>query len=461
MRKEKDSLGQILVEDDKLWGASTQRTLNNFDIGREKTPIEIIYAYAIIKKAAAIANNKLKILSKEKCDYIVLACDEILQGKYNDHFPLKIWQSGSGTPTNMNVNEVICNIACLKAKKLLGTKEFLNPNDDVNMGQSSNDTFPAAMNIATLLLVKSKLLPSLEELKDGFDQKAKEFQDIIKVGRTHLMDAVPMTLGQEFLTFSSCIKESIENIKFSLSKLYKLPLGGTAVGTGVNAHKNFGTVAIDEIAKMTNEKFVQASNLFHSISFFDGICNMSSSLKQIGISFLKIANDLSLLSSGPRCGIGEIILPAIEPGSSIMPGKINPSECESMKMVGMQVIANDSMISIANASGVLQLNVAKTVTIYNLIQSIVIISDMSRSFLTHCLKGIKPNLQRIKENLDKNLMLATILNKAIGYEKASKIVFKAFEENKTLKQAAIELNFLDEKKFDEIVDPKKMLKSYE
>lgn len=461
MRKEKDSLGQVLVDEDKLWGASTQRTLNNFTIGKEKTPMEIIYAFAMIKKAAAIANSKLKILSKEKCDLIVSSADEILMGKYDDQFPLKIWQTGSGTPTNMNVNEVICNIACLKTKKQLGSKDPLNPNDDVNMGQSSNDTFPAAMHIATLLLVKKKLLPALEDFKKGFDDKAEEFKDIIKVGRTHLMDAVPMTLGQEFKAYSASINEALENIKFSINKLYKLPLGATAVGTGVNTHKNFASLAISEIAKMTNEKFLQADNLFHSLAFFDGICNMSSSLKQLGISLLKIANDISLLSSGPRCGIGEIILPAIEPGSSIMPGKINPSMCESLKMVAMQVIANDTMISLANSAGVFQLNVAKTVSIYNLIQSIELLSDMSSSFLNHCLKGIKPNLARIKENLDKNLMLATILNKEIGYEKASKIVFKAYEENKTLKQAAIELNLLNEKTFDEIVNPIKMLKPCE
>lgn len=461
MRKEKDSLGEVLIEKDKIWGASTQRTLNNFSIGKEKTPMEIIYALAMIKKAAAIANCKLKVLPKQKCDYIVSACDDILSGKYDEHFPLKIWQTGSGTPTNMNVNEVICNIASLKANKSLGSKDPIHPNDDVNMGQSSNDTFPCAMHIAAFLLTKNKLMPALEDLKNGFNEKAQEFKDIIKVGRTHLMDAVPITLGQEFKAFSSSISEAIDNINFSLNKLYKLPLGATAVGTGINAHKDFGQMAIFEISKMTNERFYQAENLFQPLAFSDGICNMSASLKQLGISLLKIANDISLLSSGPRCGIGEIILPAIEPGSSIMPGKINPSQCESLKMVAMQVIANDNMISLANASGVLQLNVAKTVKIYNLIQSIELLSDMTKSFLNHCLKGIKPNLARIKENLDKNLMLATILNKSIGYEKASMIVFKAFEENKTLKQAAIELKLLDEKTFDEIVNPKKMLGSYE
>jgi fumarate hydratase, class II len=461
MRKEEDSLGQISVEKDKLWGASTQRTLNNFSVGKEKMPIEIIYAFAMIKKAAAVANFKLKVLSKEKCNLIVSAADEILLGKYDDHFPLKIWQTGSGTATNMNVNEVICNIASLKAKKSLGSKDPVHPNDDVNMGQSSNDTFPSAMHIATLLLVKKKLLPALEAFKAGFDEKAEEFKDIIKVGRTHLMDAVPITLGQEFKAFSSSISEAIENIKYSLNKLYKLPLGATAVGTGVNTHKDFATLAILEIGKMTSEKFYQAENLFQPLAFSDGICNMSSSLKQLGISLIKIANDLSLLSSGPRCGIGEIILPAIEPGSSIMPGKINPSQCESLKMVAMQVVSNDTVISLANASGFLQLNVAKPVKIYSLIQSIELLTDMTKSFLMHCLKGIKPNLSKIQENLDKNLMLATILNKAIGYEKAAQIVFKAFNENKTLKQAAIELKLLDEKSFDEIVNPKKMLKPYE
>ncbi len=461
MRKEKDSLGEVEVENDKLWGASTQRNLNNFSIGKEKIPLDIIYGFSIVKKAAAIANFKLNLLSKEKKDLIVFACNEILDKKYDEHFPLLIWQTGSGTPTHMNVNEVISNIAALKTNKPLGSKKPLHPNDDVNMAQSTNDTFPSAIHIASYLAVKNKLLPALKELKKGFDDKATEFKDIIKVGRTHTMDAVPMTLGQEFSAFSAFIKEGIENIKFGMQKFLKIPLGATAVGTGINAHKDYQKIAIDEIASMTKEKFCPADNLFQSLSSSEAVGNMSSALKNLAVSLFKIANDITFLASGPRCGIGEIILPANEPGSSIMPGKINPAQCESVKLVAMQVMANDNMIAMANASGNFQLNVLRTVKVYNLLQSIELIVDVSYSFLNHCLKGIKPNLQRIKQNLDQNLMLATPLMKSIGYDKASKIVFKAYKENKTLKQAAIELDMLDDKTFDEIVNPKKMLQPYE
>ncbi|NGX28102.1 MAG: Fumarate hydratase class II [Candidatus Anoxychlamydiales bacterium] len=460
MRTEKDSLGEIEVEKDKFWGASTQRNLTNFTVGKEKMPMEIIYTYSMVKKAAAIANFKLKLLSKEKKDLIVSAVDDILDKKYDDHFPLLIWQTGSGTPTHMNVNEVISNIACLKTNKPLGSKEPLHPNDDVNMAQSTNDTFPTAIHIAVYFLVKDKLLPSLKNLKKGFDDKSDEFKDIIKVGRTHTMDAVPMTLGQEFSAFSAFINESLENIEFSLNKFLKIPLGATVIGTGVNTHKGYQKIAVKEIAKMTGEKFCSSDNLFQALSSSDAVCHMSSSLKNLSVSLFKIANDITLLSSGPRCAIGEIVLPANEPGSSIMPGKINPAQCESLKLVAMQVMANDNMIAMANASGNFQLNVLRTVKVYNLIQSIKLITDVSYTFLEHCLKGIKPNLLRIKENLDKNLMLATALNRSIGYEKASKIVFEADSKNKTLKQAAKDLNMMDEKTFDEIVNPKNMLGPY-
>ncbi|NGX63441.1 MAG: hypothetical protein KR126chlam6_00853, partial [Candidatus Anoxychlamydiales bacterium] len=427
---------------------------------KENIPLEIIYAYAMVKKASAIANHKLDLLSKEKKDLIVSAADDILNKKYDDHFPLKIWQTGSGTPTHMNVNEVICNIAALKTNKPLGQKDPLHPNDDVNMAQSTNDTFPSAINISTFLLVKNKLLPALDNLKNGFDVKVEEFKDIIKVGRTHTMDAVPMTLGQEFSAFSAAITEAIYNIKFSLEKFYKIPLGATVLGTCVNAHKDFGKIAISEIAKMVDEKFCASDNFFQAISSSDAVCYMSTTLKNLAVSLFKIANDITLLASGPRCAIGELILPANEPGSSIMPGKINPAQCESLKLVAMQVMANDSMISMANASGNFQLNVLRTVKVYNLHQSIKLLSDVSHTFLEHCLKGIKPNLTRIKQNLDQNLMLATSLNQVLGYEKATKIVFKAYKENITLKKAALELNMMDEKTFDEIVNPKKMLGPY-
>ncbi|NGX48741.1 MAG: Fumarate hydratase class II [Candidatus Anoxychlamydiales bacterium] len=460
MRKEKDSLGEIEVESDKFWGASTQRNLQNFTIGKEKIPLDIIYGFSIVKKAAAIANCKLNLLSIDKKNLIVTACDEILDKKYDEHFPLFIWQTGSGTPTHMNVNEVISNIAALKSNKPLGLKDPLHPNDDVNMAQSTNDTFPSAIHIAAYQKVKNTLLPALEELKKGFDDKAFEFKDIIKVGRTHTMDAVPMTLGQEFSAFSAFIAEAIVNIKFSLQKLLKIPLGATAIGTGINAHKDYQKLAIEEICKITNEKFSVSDNLFQALSSSEAVCHMSSSLKNLSVSLFKIANDITLLASGPRCAIGELILPPNEPGSSIMPGKINPAQCESVKLVAMQVMANDSMISMANASGNFQLNVLRTVMIYNLLQSIELISDVSKTFLDHCLKGILPNLQRIKQNLDQNLMLATPLMKSIGYDKASKIVFEAHSKNKTLKEAALELNMMDEKTFDEIVNPKKMLGPY-
>ncbi|MFA6118668.1 MAG: class II fumarate hydratase [Parachlamydiales bacterium] len=461
MRRERDSLGEVLVEEEKFWGASTQRALNNFYIGNEKIPLEIIYALAIIKKASAIANYKLNQLAKEKKDLIVFAADEILAKKYDEHFPLHIWQTGSGTSTNMNVNEVICNIASFKLNKILGSKDPIHPNDDVNMSQSTNDTFPSALNISAYLLIKNRLLDSLEQLKTGFDEKVIEFNEIIKVGRTHLMDAIPMTLGQEFSAFSSTVSEGIENIKSSLEKLAFLPLGATAVGTGLNTHKKFSKVVIEEISSLTKEKFHKADNFFHSLSFADPVCSMSSALKNLASSLFKIANDLSLLSSGPRCGIGEIILPPIEPGSSIMPGKINPSMCEAMKMVSMQVVSNDSMISSSNSLGNFQLNVFRPLQGYALIQSVNLLADMSDMFLKHCLKGLKANLIKIKEHLDKNLMVATVLNKSIGYENASKIVLKAYQEDITLKQAAKELNLVDEKKFDEIVNLKNLLSPHD
>lgn len=460
MRYEKDSLGEVEIEDDKFWGASTQRNLLNYSIGEDKLPLEIIYSYAVVKKASAIANFKLNLLSREKKDLIVFGAEEIINKEYDSHFPLHVWQTGSGTPTNMNINEVICNIAAHKLNKPLGSKDILHPNDDVNMSQSTNDTFPSAINIASYFLVKNELLKSLENLKKGFADKALEFKDIVKVGRTHLMDAVPMTLGQEFSAFSSSISEAIENIEFNYKKFLYLPIGATAVGTGVNAHKDYSKIVIDEISQITKENFLLSDNFFHSLSLSDSICSLSSSLSNLATSLYKIANDLSLLASGPRCAIGEIILPSIEPGSSIMPGKINPGQCESLKMVCMQVMSNDNLISLANMSGNFQLNVYRTIKAFTLIKSIKLLSQVTDKFLINCLKDIKPNIAKMKENFDKNLQIATILDKKIGYEKAAKIVFKANKENKTIKQATLELNFLDEKEFDKIVDPKKMLGPY-
>jgi len=457
MRKETDSLGEVFVPSNKYYGAQTQRSLDNFLIGREKMPLAIIYALAIVKKAAARVNCALGLLPKEKRDIITTVCKEILDGKLNDHFDLVVWQTGSGTQTNMNVNEVISNRAIEILGGEMGSKKPIHPNDDVNKSQSSNDVFPTAMHISAALALRDHLLPSLKLLLSGFQKKVKEFEKIIKVGRTHLMDATPLTLGQEFSGYAAQIEHGIEAIEKVLKPLSELALGGTAVGTGLNTHPDYAKMVAAEISKITGFPFITARNKFESLACNDAIVEVSGSLKRVACAFMKIANDIRWLSSGPRCGLGEIFIPDNEPGSSIMPGKVNPTQSEAMTMVAVQVIGNDTVIGIAGSQGNFELNVFKPLMIYNLLQSITLLADVARNFHDKCLIGIEANSARIKELLDNSLMLATALNPVIGYDKASKVVQKAFKENKTLKQAAIEMGVLTAEQFDAAIDPSKMI----
>lgn len=456
-RVESDSMGKIDVPIDKYWGAQTQRSIQNFPIGTEKMPIELIHALGIVKKAAALVNHELGLLTFEKKKLIIETCDELLAGKLNDHFDLVVWQTGSGTQTNMNINEVIANRAIEKAGGTLGSKSPIHPNDDVNMSQSSNDVFPTAMHIATMSAIKKNLLPHLKLLADGFKAKAQEFQKIVKVGRTHLMDAAPLTLGQEFSGYAAQIEEGMRAVQSALHPVSELALGGTAVGTGLNSPPHYDRRVAEVISELTGYSFVTARNKFAALAANDGLVEVSGALKVVACAFMKIANDIRWLASGPRCGLGEIFLPENEPGSSIMPGKVNPTQSESMTMVAVQVMGNDAAISIAGSMGNFELNVFKPVIIYNLLQSIRLLSDVATNFHDKCLIGIKPNTKKIQEHLDNSLMLATALNPVIGYDKASKIVQKAYQEGLTLKQAALDLGFLTEKQFDEIVDPRKMV----
>lgn len=458
-RKEADSLGSIDVPNDKYWGAQTQRSIENFPIGKEKMPIELIYALGVVKKAAAIVNAELGLLPKDKGALIIETCDELLSGKLDDHFDLVIWQTGSGTQTNMNINEVIANRSIEKVKGKMGSKDPIHPNDHVNMSQSSNDVFPTAMNIAAVLLIEKHLISHLTLLWEGFKAKAKEFKGIVKVGRTHLMDATPLTLGQEFSGYAAQLERGIKAIENNLKPLTEIALGGTAVGTGLNAHPKFSKRVAEVISELTGESFVSAPNKFEALACNDAIVGMSGVLKMIAGSFMKIANDIRWLASGPRCGIGEIFIPENEPGSSIMPGKVNPTQSESMTMVAAQVMGNDTVIGIAGSMGNFELNVFKPVIIYNFLQSIRLLSDVSKNFHDKCLAGIKPNFKRIQELLEKSLMLATALNPVIGYDKAAKIVQKAYKDDITLKEAALQLGFLTAKQFDEAIDSKKMVGS--
>jgi fumarate hydratase class II len=455
-RNERDTLGEIKVPKDKYWGAQTQRSIENFPIGTERMPFEVIKAFAILKKCAAEANFQLGKLAEEKKDSIKLAADEIIAGKLDEHFPLVVWQTGSGTQSNMNVNEVIA----FRGSELLESKRSkvrLHPNDDVNMSQSSNDTFPTAMHIAALDGVRSQLLPSIQKLKSTLQKKQAEFQDIVKIGRTHLQDATPLTVGQEISGWVGMLERSEEMIKQSSDNLVTLAIGGTAVGTGINAHPKFGDLVAELIAEETNYPFVSSPNKFHALTSHDEIVHVHGAIKALGADLMKIANDVRWLSSGPRCGIGELIIPANEPGSSIMPGKVNPTQSEALTMVVCQIFGNDSTIGFAASQGNFELNVFKPVIIYNFIQSIQLLSDAVDSFNERCAAGIKINLPVINKYLQDSLMLVTALNPHIGYENAAKIAKLAYDEDLTLKEAAKSLGLLTEEDFDRLVIPTEMI----
>ena len=457
-RIEKDTIGEVKVPSDKLWGAQTERSRNNFRIGPSGSmPIEIIHSYAILKKAAAITNNSCGILSDEKMKLIVLACDEIIQGKHDNQFPLVVWQTGSGTQTNMNINEVISNRCQQLVGKDLSDEKFVKANDDVNKSQSSNDTFPTAMHMAAYDVIHKKTLPALNNLLNSLNKKTKEFKDIVKIGRTHLMDATPITLGQEFSAFSKQIENGIKSIEDSLKFISEIALGGTAVGTGLNTPDGYAKKVAEIIAKETNYPFVSASNKFEALSSNDSIVGSHNGLKKVAVSLNKISNDIRLLASGPRSGIGEIILPANEPGSSIMPGKVNPTQCEAMSMVCAQIIGNDSAITFSASQGHFQLNVFKPVIIYNFINSANLIADAVNSFNSNCIQGVKPNLKSIKNKLDNSLMLVTALNPKIGYYKAAEIANNAYNNDTTLREEAIKSGYLTAEEYDKLADPKKMI----
>lgn len=456
-RTEEDSLGQVKVSKDKYWGAQTERSLHNFAIGHKIMPIEVIRAYVYIKKAAALVNSAEGNLPKEKCDLIVSACDEILNHKLDGQFPLKIFQTGSGTQTNMNVNEVVANRAIELSGGIIGSKDPIHPNDHVNMSQSSNDSFPTAMHVAATLLIYEKLLPSLNALIQAFEEKEKAFFSIIKVGRTHLMDATPLRLGQEFSGYKELLIFAKNEVLESLKALSEIALGGTAVGTGINAPKKFGENVAKELSTLTGHKFISAPNKFFQLSSHSGVLKASGALRQLATSLLKIGNDLRFLASGPRCGLSELLLPENEPGSSIMPGKVNPTQIEALTMVSVQVMGLDAAIAIANSQGHFELNVYKPLMIANLIDSIHLLSESMSSFREKCLEKMRANEKKIKKDLESSLMLATALNKEIGYDKASKIVKKAYTEDTSLKEAALSLNLLSEEEFDRIVDPTQMV----
>ena len=455
-RTETDTMGQIQVPTDKYYGAQTARSLKNFRIGGERMPHELIRAMGILKKAAALVNMELGTLPKEKGELIVKAADEVIEGKLDDHFPLVVWQTGSGTQTNMNTNEVISNRAIEMAGGELGSKKPIHPNDDVNKAQSSNDTFPTAMHIAAVEEIHRRLIPMVTRLRDTLKKKSDAFKDIIKIGRTHLMDAVPLTLGQEFSGYVEALTLGLERINDALKRLYPLALGGTAVGTGLNTHPKFAKKVAAKIAKLTDKPYVSAPNKFEALAAHDAVVEASGVMKTLACSLMKIANDIRWLASGPRCGFGEIRLPENEPGSSIMPGKVNPTQSEAMTMVCAQVIGNDVAVNIGGASGNFELNVFKPVMIYNLLQSIRLLADASEMFNENCAVGIEPNEANIRKHLDNSLMLVTALNPHVGYDNAAKIAKKAHMENTTLKEAAVALGILTEEKFDEFVRPEQM-----
>ena len=457
-RTEKDSMGPVEVPNDRYFGAQTQRSLNNFKIGKERFPREFIRAYGIVKKAAAAVNSAAGLLDPQLAKTISLAADEVIAGKLDDHFPLVVWQTGSGTQTNMNVNEVIANRAIEMVGGTLGSKDPVHPNDHVNMGQSTNDTFPTAINIAAIESVAHQLLPNLQRLRDGLHAKAEAFSKIIKLGRTHLQDATPLSLGQEFSGYVSAIEHGCKRIKNAMDSCYEMAMGGTAVGTGINSTEGFGEKTAADISKLTDLPFRTADNKFEALGGQDSIVELSSALKTVAVSLFKIANDLRWLASGPRSGIGEVVLPANEPGSSIMPGKVNPTQCEAMTMVCTQVMGNDTTITFAGASGNFELNVYRPVIAFNILQSIRLLTDACDSFLVNAVEGIEPNEQRIHENLYNSLMLVTALNPHIGYDKAAKVAKKAYAENLSLRKAIVELGYMGADEFDKLVQPEKMIR---
>jgi fumarate hydratase, class II len=457
VRMESDSMGTIEVPADRYWGAQTQRSLHYFSIGHDVMPRELIRAMGILKLAAAEVNRELDRLPANKATLIIAAAQEVIDGELDDHFPLRIWQTGSGTQTNMNVNEVISNRAIEMAGGKMGSKNPIHPNDDVNMSQSSNDTFPTAMHIAAAEQLTQHLIPNVTRLRDALERKAKEFAEIVKIGRTHLMDAVPLTLGQEFSGYVAQLDHDLERLRMVLSHLYELALGGTAVGTGLNTHPEFATQSAKRIARFTGLPFVSAPNKFAALASDDPLVMASGALKTLACSLMKIANDIRWLGSGPRCGLGELILPANEPGSSIMPGKVNPTQSEAMTMVCVQVIGNDTAISLAGTQGNFELSVFKPVIIHNLLHSIRLLADSCRSFTDYCVVGIQANREQIEHFLADSLMLVTALSPRIGYDKSAQVAYKAHKEGTTLREACVELGFLEGEEFDALVRPEKMI----
>lgn len=457
-RVETDSLGKIEVPSDRYWGAQTQRSLQNFKIGGHLFSPAVIRALGVVKKAAALTNHELGKLDERKRDLITQACDEIIDGSLDDHFPLVVWQTGSGTQTNMNANEVVANRAIELAGGSLGSKDPIHPNDHVNMSQSSNDSFPTVMHVAAVTQIRDQLLPAVAKLRGTFDSKAEAFADIVKIGRTHLMDATPLTLGQEMSGYAAQLHFAEQQVEHALNGLYDLALGGTAVGTGINTHPDFAQRVAARIAELADAPFRSAPNKFMALAAHDAIVIASGALRQLATACMKIANDIRLLASGPRCGIGEITIPANEPGSSIMPGKVNPTQCEALTMVAAQVMGNDVTVGIAASTGHFELNVFKPVMIHNLLESTQLLADACLSFNDNCVTGIEPNHERIAEHLSNSLMLVTALNPVIGYDNAAKIAKTAYSEGTTLKEAAAKLGLLTAEEFDQHVRPASMVK---
>ncbi|PIS09966.1 MAG: class II fumarate hydratase [Bdellovibrio sp. CG10_big_fil_rev_8_21_14_0_10_47_8] len=455
-RIEKDTMGEVKVPADKYWGAQTQRSTENFKIGGDRFPREMIKALGVLKKCAALTNHQLGLLDQKKTDLIVKAANEVIQGELDAHFPLVVWQTGSGTQSNMNANEVIANRAMTMMGVKLPSKE-IHPNDDVNKGQSSNDTFPTAMHIAVADQVYHRLIPMLEKMHQVLVKKQNEFKDVVKIGRTHLMDATPLTLGQEFSGYATQMKHSLQRVKNTLPHLHELAIGGTAVGTGLNTHPQFAVEVAKAIASETKIPFVSAENKFEALATHDALVEVSGALKGIACSLMKIANDIRLLGSGPRCGIGELNLPENEPGSSIMPGKVNPTQSEAMTMVCAQVIGNDMAVAVGGATGHFELNVFKPVIVFNVLNSVRLLADACESFTDHCLVGIQANKTQIKKHLDNSLMLVTALNPHIGYDKSAQIAKTAHKNGTTLKEEAVKLGFLTAEQFDQYVRPETMI----